>query len=193
MKRIYVIMAAVALLACGLKAGAQGRNEINLYIGGLNGTYTALEDAGKVNRKDLYSLYEPSYTVRCNPTVTLDYNFRILKWLGAGFQANYTTLTGTVSYKMGSSGSGQLNQTVVSLVPQAKFYIPSPRHFRLYGKAGAGVNLNFGYKIIGDPVEFAWNIVPIGCEWGGQVVYGTAEICVGNVVNGGKIGIGFRF
>ena len=193
MKRFYVFVASVAILSCGLDAGAQGRNEINFFIGGLNGTYVALDGADKTTYNDLYSLYEPQYRIQCNPSWTLDYNFRILKWLGAGFQANYSSLSGTAQYKTGSKGTIQTRQEIVSLLPQAKFYIPSPRHFRLYGKVAAGININWGRNIIGNPVDFAWEVSPIGAEWGGQVVYGTMEICVGNVITGGRIGIGFRF
>lgn len=185
-------MAALAISAGGIKAGAQGLNEINVFLGGLNGTYAALEDGG-ASHTDLYSLYEPEYSIACNPTLTVDFNHKLLKWLGVGVQTNYTTLSGTVRYRTGNSAVTKVSQRVVSILPQAKFYIPSPRHFRLYGKAGAGVNLNFGKAIAGSPVNFAWDIVPIGCEWGGQRVYGTAEICLGNVITGGRIGIGFRF
>lgn len=192
MKRFIIFVAAVAMLACGLNAGAQGRNEINVFMGGLNGTYAALEDGG-VYHNDLYSLYEPEYSIECFPTFTVDFNHKLLKWLGIGIQTNYTYLSGTSSYRTGNPAVTKIDQRVVSVLPQAKFYIPSPRHFRLYGKAGAGVNLSFGKAIAGKQVSFAWDVVPIGCEWGGQTVYGTAEICVGNVIAGGRIGIGFRF
>ena len=43
------------------------------------------------------------------------------------------------------------------------------------------------------PVEFAWDVVPIGAEWGGRRFYGNAEFCCGSVIQGGRIGIGFRF
>ena len=193
MKRYIFIVAAAAMMAIGLKAGAQGRNEFNLFIGGLNGTYVALEDASKTSRHDLYSMYEPAYSIHCDPTVTLDYNHRLLKWLGVGIQTDYSYIYGSYKYAVGTRGENLVKQRILSLLPQAKFYIPSPRHFRLYGKVGAGININFGEAIISDPVTFAWEVVPIGFEWGGQVVYGTAEVCIGNVITGGRIGIGFRF
>ena len=193
MKRYLIIVATVALMAMSLKAGAQGRNEFNLFIGGLNGTYTSLDNVGKTVRTDLYSMYEPAYSIHCDPAVTLDYNHKLLNWLGVGVQGNYSYLYGSYKYNVGTRGETQVKQRIISILPQAKFYIPSPRHFRLYGKVGAGVNINFGTSIISDPVSFAWDIVPIGFEWGGQVVYGTAEICVGNVITGGRIGLGFRF
>ena len=42
-------------------------------------------------------------------------------------------------------------------------------------------------------VRFAWDITPIGFEWGGNTVFGMAELCVGNVLMGGRVGVGFRF
>ena len=65
--------------------------------------------------------------------------------------------------------------------------------FRLYAKVAVGMMLNIGHYYTQDPVVFAWDVVPIGCEWGGQRVYGTAELAYGSVIKGGRIGIGFRF
>ena len=82
---------------------------------------------------------------------------------------------------------------MLAFLPQVKFFIPSPRHFRLYAKAAAGINLNIGDTIVGEPLSFAWDIVPIGFEWGGQFIFGIAEVSLGNVITGVRIGVGFRF
>lgn len=187
-------MAAMAVTAASFVAGAQGKNDINLYMGFMNATFTSLDNQRtNSSRSDLYAIYEPHYTLTCGPSLTLDYNRRILPWLGAGLQADYSLMQGTMSYNIGNAPMRRFNQNMLAIMPQVKFYIPSPAHFRLYAKAAAGINLNIGQNIIGGPVNFAWDIVPIGFEWGGQVVYGTAEVCAGNVILGARIGIGFRF
>lgn len=194
MKKILIFMAAAILTAGSFSAKAQGRTDINLYMGFMNATYTSLDNAGgRYSHRDLYSIYEPYYTVHSGPSYTLDVNRRIFPWLGAGLQANYSYMSGTKMYNIGNAPKREFRQTMLAFLPQVKFFIPSPRHFRLYAKAAAGIGLNLGETIVGTPVDFAWDIVPIGVEWGGQFIYGTAEVSLGNVITGVRIGIGFRF
>lgn len=194
MKKLLIFISAAILTAGSFGAKAQGRTDINLYMGFMNATYTSLDNAGgRYSHRDLYSIYEPHYTVHSGPSYTLDVNRRIFPWLGAGLQANYSYMSGTKMYNIGNAPKREFRQTMLAFLPQVKFFIPSPRHFRLYAKAAAGIGLNLGETIVGTPVDFAWDIVPIGVEWGGQFIYGTAEFCAGNVITGARIGIGFRF
>ena len=187
-------MAAAILTAGSFSAKAQGRTDVNLYMGFMNATYNSLDQAASRNtHRDLYSIYEPHYTVTSGPSFTLDANRRLLPWLGVGIQGNYSSMKGTKKYNIGNIPKREFSQTMLAFLPQVKFFIPSPRHFRLYAKAAAGINLNIGETIVGMPIDFAWDIVPIGFEWGGQIVYGTAEVSLGNVITGVRIGIGFRF
>ena len=184
----------MALSAGGFSAGAQGKNDINLYMGFMNAAYNSLDNARYYSdHNDLYSIYEPYYSIESGPSVTLDFNRRLLSWLAVGFQSNYSYMGGYKQYRIGNAPTREFSQHMLALLPQAKFFIPSTEHFRLYARAGAGINLNIGDTIVGAPLSFAWDIAPIGCEWGGQFVYGTAEFCVGNVITGARIGIGFRF
>ena len=194
MKKLLIFISAVILTAGSFSARAQGRTDINLYMGFMNATYTSLDQSASRNtHRDLFSIYEPYYSVTSGPSLTLDVNRRIFPWLGAGFQANYSYMSGTKMYNIGNAPMETFRQTMLAVLPQVKFFIPSPRHFRLYAKAAAGIGLNLGKTIVNDPVSFAWDIVPIGFEWGGQFIYGPAEFCAGNVITGARIGIGFRF
>ena len=187
-------MSAAILTLGSVSAKAQGKNEVNLFAGFMNATYTSInQEKSCWYRQDLYSLYEPFYNITCEPTVTLDYNRRILGWLGVGAQANWAYLYGTGQYVMGSAPRKDFKQSMMAVLPQVKFFIPSPRHFRLYAKIATGIGFTLGDTVIGKPVSFAWDIVPIGFEWGGQVIYGSAEVSVGNVITGARIGIGYRF
>ena len=187
-------MAAAIITAGIFGAKAQGKNDINLYMGFMNSAYTTLDNSSSgYLHQDLYSIYEPYYTISSGPSFTLDYNRRILSWLGAGVQANYSYMNGFKQYNIGNAPRQEFNQTMLAFLPQVKFFIPSPRHFRLYAKVAAGMNLNIGETIVGEPFSFAWDIVPIGFEWGGQVVFGIAEVSLGNVITGVRIGLGFRF
>lgn len=191
MKRILVVLGLLVTLAAGTLR-AQGRHEINLFIGGADASFVGLRDINQGHKYDLFCLFEPNYRFDCAPTVTLDYHYALLNWLCLGAQVNWSSISGTVYYRMGNRESERFSLNMCSVLPQAKFRIPSPEHFRLYGKVAAGLQANIG-ALFTSPVQFAWEVVPIGCEWGGQRVYGTAEVCLGNVLLGGRIGIGFRF
>ena len=194
MKRILIFIAALALSAGSISAAAQGKNEVNVYMGFMNATYTTLErSSSDYGHSDLYSIYEPYYDITSGPSVTVDFNHRLLSWLGVGVQANFSHMSGEKNYRIGNAPAQEFWQNMVAVLPQAKFYIPSTRHFRLYAKVAAGINFNIGETTFGQPVSFAWDIAPIGFEWGGQVIYGTAELCVGNVISGARIGVGYRF
>lgn len=189
----FCLLLAFSLLSLG--ALAQGRHEINLTLGGFKSEYLEMDATRNDISGDLYDLYEPHFRVDSGPVVTADYKFALNSIVKVGAQLNYGGVTGYRWYNLGRRESEPYAISMISLLPQVKLCIPGPRHFRLYGKVAAGVQYSFNTKgdVVTNPVRFAWDIVPIGAEWGGQRVYGTAEFCYGNVVKGGRIGMGFRF
>jgi len=188
MKKLFTVL---ILLLAGLYAlQAQGRHEINLYIGGFNGEYADMETSEE-QYLGLSYLYEPQYRVTSGPSLTLDYHFALNKFVKVGAQFDYAKLSGH-TYTHISGQQKDFEQNLFYILPQAKIRVPSPKGFRPYGKIAAGVQINSVYSE-GHPVKFAWEVVPIGFEWGGQVVYGVAECCLGSVILGGRLGIGCRF
>ena len=185
MKNFLVALSALALL--GVTATAQDHpHEFNLYVGGFNSQFLDY----KVNidySTDLYALYEPQTSVSTGPVLTLDYNYAILKWLSVGAQFHYNQLDVKTVKRIDNTRENHSRNTF-SFLPELKLRIPSPAHFRLYGKAAIGVS--FAPQLT---TRFAYDLVPIGCEWAGQRFYGTAELVYGSLVKGGRIGIGFRF
>jgi len=185
MRKTVIIIAALLLAAFTAK-GQTMPHEINFYIGGYNSQYLAYNTSQDMPM-DLYSLYEPMYRVSTGPVFTLDYNYSVLKWLSVGAQLHYGQIT-VNTYKRIEGSSNTAKRDMFCLLPQAKLRIPSPAHFRMYGRLAAGISYT---PSLG--VGFAYDIVPFGMEWGGQRVYGTAELVYGNVIKGGRIGMGIRF
>ena len=105
--------------------------------------------------------------------------------MGAQFHYNHLTVR---TVERINNAYGQSSRNMFSFLPEVKLRIPSPAHFRLYGKAAIGVSFAPQFA-----TRFAYDLVPIGFEWAGQRVYGTAELVYGSIVKGGRIGIGFRF
>ena len=190
------LLSLFVMLCLALPALGQGRNEFNLSIGGVSGDYSLLS-ADYDSSTDLYGLYEPHYLLSSGGAVmSLDYHFKLnqVVWLGA--EADWSTVQGRSYYNIGGQQGQKFSTNVFTVMPQVKLRIPGAAHFRLYGKAAAGVrfvvtDLDAFKK--SSPVRFAWDITPIGFEWGGNTVFGMAELCVGNVLMGGRVGVGFRF
>ena len=195
MKQFSALLATlVACMLFSLPSGAQGRHEINLYMSGACSEYLEL-NTPRDYTMDLYGLYETQVQyIQSGPGLTLEYNYALLNWLVLGGQFNYHRVMWDQYSKVGGNHANYTNtKNKVALLPQAKFRIPGMKRFRLYAKVAVGMMLNIGHYYTQDPVVFAWDVVPIGCEWGGQRVYGTAELAYGSVIKGGRIGIGFRF
>ncbi|MCR5002936.1 MAG: hypothetical protein K5984_01060 [Bacteroidales bacterium] len=203
-KTLQATVLAFILGFYGLNLSAQGKLEFNYFIGGASTDYIKVDDLGaECYDNDLYSLYSAHYSVESGPVLSLNANYVLNRFVRVGAQANWTYLSGTFWYTTPNSLNGtDFKNQLFSVLPQVKLMIPSPDHFRLYGKFAAGVRFasgdtrsDTGYSEypIKNPVDFAWQITPIGFEWGGHRVYGNAELCYGSILRGAMIGMGFRF
>jgi len=203
-KRVSVLALLLTVLLPAAMLRAQGRHEINVYSGGYEAEFSKSGNTSGIGlfdsltleesrEGDLYDLYEPHYAFRSGPVLSINYHYILNNVVRVGAQMGYGTLEGKYWYRLGNLPERSVKQNMLSILPQAKFCIPGMRHFRLYGKVALGLRFNFGPERISAPVTFAWDVVPIGAEWGGQRIYGTAELCYGSIVRGGRIGIGFRF
>ena len=172
MKQFSALLATlVACMLFSLPSGAQGKHEINLYMSGACSEYLSL-NTPRDYTMDLYGLYETQVRyIQSGPGLTLEYNYALLNWLVLGGQFNYHRVIWDQYSRVGGNRANYTNtKNKVALLPQAKFRIPGMRHFRLYAKVAVGMMLNIGHYYTQDPVVFAWDVVPIGCEWGGQVL-----------------------
>lgn len=194
------------LLVCGLQLRAQGRHEINVFVGGYKSEFLKVDsESGRyynmlfdefddeMHIGDLYDLYEPHYLLESGPVVTLNYHYIFNKWVRVGAQANLGALSGKFWYILGNKPAETFKEVMVSVLPEVKINFTHWPGFRLYGKAAVGMQLNMGKRLSPSPVGFAWDVVPIGAEWGGHRIYGNAELCLGSVIQGGRIGLGFKF
>lgn len=203
--RKSVIVAALLLLGGTALRAQEGRHEVNLFLGGYKTEFIQdkdihdygdmLFDSGNnLHTGDLCDIYEPHYSYKSSPVVTVTYHYLLKDWLRVGAQTNWGLVAGRVWYEMGNRPTQNFKQSTLSLLPEVKLCVPGRRHFRLYAKAAAGLQLNLGQRMAGaGPVGFAWDVVPIGAEWGGFRFYGNAEVSLGSVLRGGRIGIGYRF
>ena len=197
MKKITLLL---CLVFCVSPVWAQKRHELNAFIGGFFSDYVeyggstslfSAQNASSVTG-DLWDLYEAHYSLHTGPVATIDYHYIVLPFLRVGAQCSFGSMAGNTWHKIGNKPAEDFRYSAVSLLPEIKACIPGMRKFRVYGKAAAGVQYRFGTHVSA-PVGFAWEVVPVGFEWGGHTVYGNMEFCWGSVIRGGRIGLGFCF
>lgn len=182
-----ILLPILAFLLCFQAATAQEHpHEFNFFLGGYNSQYLGYSTIRDYSM-DLYALYEQQTRISTGAVATLEYNYALLKWLSVGAQFHYGRLKINTWTRI-SSHSESYIRDMFCFLPEVKLRIPSPAHFRLYGKVAIGISITPRFE-----TNFAYDLVPLGCEWGGQRIYGTAELVFGNVIKGGRIGIGYRF
>lgn len=189
-KKLFILL--LCLVASVVSLQAQGRHQLEAYIGGPNSEAIAFQTT-QGSTTDLYALYEPQTSLESDMTVfTLDYMYSLNKWIRLGVQTDVASIKGKTWYKLGNKATSTFEKTMLYTLPQFQCMVPGLKHLRPYGRLALGVQVNIGsYKDA--PVRFAYDIVPVGIEWGGQRVYGTAELVYGSIIQGVRIGIGCRF
>ena len=76
-------------------------------------------------------------------------------------------------------------------IEQAERVRAAPPTGGVYGKLAAGGQLSMG-DFEKTTLRPAWQIVPVGLQWGGEKVFGLAEMGYGNVYLV-RIGMGIRW
>ena len=191
MKRI--LLACSMLLFAGA-AWAQGPHEVHLSFSGPAGgnTYDVYSTSYGWGA-DLYSLYEPGIRVSAGPVYSLGYTYSLRSWLRLGAEASLGVLW--VDQRQARAwGNGEYDSTwerLYTVMPLVHLVALDRPHFKIYGKIAAGVRLSDG-KYIGTKFFPALAVMPIGLQWGGERVFGLAELGFGNVYHA-RIGVGFRW
>lgn len=203
-KTIACIGAAILAVALGSAALAQetfDRHEVNVSIGGSPWSFAiepetyfpGYETWSTVKLSDVYEdqFVDMSYM----PVITAEYGYRLRRWLQVGLQVDWCAGYAT-RYKPSSGASlGERRVSEVQLLPFVKLFAVNNPHFKLYGGGGAGLRTGFGSDC-GDGYFKAapsFEIVPLGLQWGGELIFAFAEIGLGTVICGGRVGMGVRF
>lgn len=191
MKKILLFL--LPLIA--LTANAQGRHEVSAFLGGPVTEFSSYSNSSSFSQIDLYSIYEPRYVTDSGVNFGIDYTYTLKNWLKLGVQADMSIITMRV-YAPEVEGPfvdyGKHSFYSASLFPVAKFFCLNKRIVKLYGKVGAGISFAFS-DVKESRIAFAYEIVPIGIQLGGQRVYCTSEFVTGSEIVGFRIGCGFRF
>lgn len=190
MKRFLLLLALLAGFL--LPARAQDfRHEVNLSAGFMPRIYLEIENAPGYSG-DLASIYEPRVQAEGMPLFGVDYAYAVLRWLKLGGEMDFTHIHGLTRELYRNTVVNEFSRYAVYLMPQAKVFAVDIPHFKVYAKLALGMNLNLGTALV-DPVQLAWSVTPLGLQWAGDRVFGTLELTNGNVLQGVRLGVGFRF
>lgn len=193
MKKLILCISLLA--AAGGMLRAQGRHEVHLSISGpaggdvYEGRYGSLYNWGW----DLCSLYEPGERVDVGPVFSLGYTYSPRGWLRVGAEASLGFIWADKAQAR-AWGKGEVIsswQRLYTVMPLVHFVALDKPHFKVYGKLAAGGQLSVG-NFEGTKFRPAFEVVPLGLQWGGERIFGLAELGYGNVYIG-RLGIGIRW
>ena len=112
----------VFLLFAALSAGAQGKHEINVFVGGYKSEFFHEDDSrsyygdllfdatDNIHRGDLADLYEPHYNIKSSPVLTVNYHYILNRWVRLGAQMNWAGLSGEYRYLLSSRAPEKFSQ-----------------------------------------------------------------------------------
>lgn len=129
--------------------------------------------------------------------------YNILKWLSVGGEVqlqhlqskNYHTVTDSEGGGSSRVYAGLHSMTTFAIMPELRFTYHRWDRLNIYADLEAGVDVvNFGCEKEQKPqCRFAFNLTPIGVQFGADRLFGLAEIGIGTQWAGVKAGIGYRF
>ena len=191
MKRLTWILTLLCLTAP--LAGAQGRHELQVSLSGPESGYLGMGPDTRRYGLNLADLYEPSEWLNPGTGLSLDYVYAFRNWLKPGIGLNWGMIWGyrAPARATGSWDRDEFARNRLTLLPQVSLFALDKPHFKLYGKLAAGGTLSIGTDN-GTHLLPAWEVIPLGIQWGGQKIFGLAEIGYGNVYIF-RIGLGRRW
>lgn len=141
--------------------------------------------------KPVYKRYTDAYAT---PYVGLRFGYRVKRWLKVGADLGWDRYREVGHYSDETVKEDILH--TVTFIPKVTFFFATSRYVSAY--AGAGIGMAFqtgtpGFEPEGfRPVNFAWQLTPIGITVGRRIP-GFTELTIGKDVIGIKFGVGYRF
>ena len=192
MKRI--LLSCLVVLFSGAM-WAQSPHEVHLSVSGPAVGYVYCGDFGSPYNwgTDLSSMYEPGERVDAGPGYSIGYTYALRRWLRPGIEASMSILWAdrTQPRAWGNDNVERFSQQYFAVMPLVHFVMLDSAHFKYYGKLAAGGQLSMG-DFEKTTLRPAWQIVPVGLQWGGEKVFGLAEMGYGNVYLV-RFGVGIRW
>lgn len=189
------VILTILLSVLALGARAQGPHEVHISISGPAVGYRYADSFGILYDwgTDLAAMYEGCERVDAGPVFSIGYTYTLRNWLRPGMEASMGLLWADRSHPraFGNWNVDSFSQRYITLMPLVHLVAFERPHIMIYGKVAAGGQLSVGdfEKTTFRP---AWQVIPIGLQWGGEKVFGLAEAGFGNVYLF-RLGMGIRW
>ena len=201
MKKLITILGALVLLLNPFTANAQAadaqkesyatKNEINLTYGTITApqgvqvfgsVFAVIFSLGNANMSDVHLV----------GAAGLEYFRRLGNVVAVGGIGTYENIWGKVKNKEGEI-TGDINVSIGSLMPAAKFYWFEKPKFNMYSKVAVGASLYGGTNSDSPEVSFAYQLSPVGLTTGGTHHRFMAELGLLGMQGSVLIGYSYRF
>ncbi len=201
MKKLITILGALVLLLNPFTANAQAadaqkesyatKNEINLTYGTITApqgvqvfgsVFAVIFSLGNANMSDVHLV----------GAAGLEYFRRLGNVVAVGGIGTYENIWGKVKNKDGEI-TGDINVSIGSLMPAAKFYWFEKPKFNMYSKVAVGASLYGGTNSDSPEVSFAYQLSPVGLTTGGTHHRFMAELGLLGMQGSVLIGYSYRF
>ena len=149
----------------------------------------------------IYDMPAVGHAWRATPVFSLNYHYRLTKWLWAGAMVNYAYYKDHTDY--GYDFYDSRNQHCITLMPELRLSYLNRPHVTIYSAVAAGATLFFGWEYHSKPYAvFYWEkskkvyptfqLTAFGIRAGGEHLFGTFELGAG-IKGFASAGIGYAF
>ena len=186
--------------------GMKHRHEVRFEVGDPLGVFFLMNLYGEKNYGQTTEYtFEPnrglSSSFRATPVFSLNYHYRLTKWLWAGAMVNYAYYKDHTDY--GYDFYDSRNQHCITLMPELRLSYLNRPHVTIYSAVAAGATLFFGWEYHSKPYAvFYWEkskkvyptfqLTAFGIRAGGEHLFGTFELGAG-IKGFASAGIGYAF
>ena len=160
----------------------QKKSDHTPYISGLDHALETILD---------HALETIGYAWRATPVFSLNYHYRLTKWLWVGAMVNYAYYKDHTDYTYPFWSSRILN--CITLMPELRFSYLNRPHVTLYSAAALGLTLFLNNQIDPSPSTYpTFQLTAFGVRVGGEHLFGTFELGAG-IKGVASAGIGYAF
>ena len=133
--------------------------------------------------------------IHCSGLYTAEVGFKLKSWFTLGIQ-----VSGASFWADSMNSQERIKGTALYLLPTARFTYVRSDLIKMYSGVGFGLGMQNGFSaeqsvyagIGGADLDAAFQVVPVGIQMG-RDLYGIAELSLGTVNMGLRLGIGYRF
>lgn len=185
--------------------GMKNRHEVRFEVGDPLGVFFLMNLYGEKNYGQTTEYtFEPNRglfsSFRATPVFSLNYHYRLTKWLWAGAMVNYAYYKDHTDY--GYNLYESRNQHCITLMPELRFSYFNRPHLTLYSAIAAGTTLFVGHENSSwEEYDGQWwklsvyptfQLTAFGVRAGGEHLFGTFELGAG-IKGFASAGIGYAF